>query len=90
MRNDYALTELRSNDVKALSASLKEHLFYFSRESEHAQCIQEGAVEAFRAQTNRDDAQRELARWIRFSNKEARKYRDGLTPESMEIGGIAG
>jgi len=47
-------------------------------------------VESYRVQTYRDEAQRELAQWIRFSNEEARKHRDGLTTEGMEITGFSG
>jgi len=82
--------ELKSADVRALSEPLEGRLLYFPRGSEHATCIEEGAVEYFRTQSYRDDAQKELAGWIRFSNKEAREHRDGLTTESMGIRGIAG
>ena len=41
-------------------------------------------------QADRDPAQQELADWIRFSTKNAEKYRDGLTTASMEIAGIPG
>jgi hypothetical protein len=50
----------------------------------------EGALEAFRAQTYRDEAQQELATWIRFRDAEAEAHRDGLTVDSMEIKGLAG
>jgi nitroreductase len=82
--------EIRSEDVKALSDPLKGRLFYYPRGSDHAKCIQEAALETLRLQTYRDEAQKELADWIRFSNEDARKYRDGLTTESMDIKGFAG
>ena len=82
--------EIRSEDVKALSDPLKGQLFYYPRGSDHAKCIQEAALETLRLQTYRDEAQKELAGWIRFSNEDARKYRDGLTTESMDIKGFAG
>jgi hypothetical protein len=82
--------EIRSEDVKALSDPLKGQLFYYPRGSDHAKCIQEAALETFRIQTYREEAQKELADWIRFSNEDARKYQDGLTTESMDIKGFAG
>jgi len=82
--------EIRSEDVKALSDPLKGPLFYYPRGSDHAKCIQDAALETLRLQTYRDEAQKELAGWIRFSNEDARKYRDGLTTESMDIKGFAG
>ncbi|MBU2551202.1 MAG: hypothetical protein KKB20_22510 [Proteobacteria bacterium] len=82
--------ELTAEDVRALSAPLSGHLHYFPRTSRHGGCIRDAAVEAFRAQSRRDEAQRELARWVRFSDEAVRRHRDGLTPEGMEIYGLAG
>jgi hypothetical protein len=90
IRSDYLPTELRSDDVRMLSEPLKGRLFYFPRGTEHAKCIQEGVVKYFQHQTYRDEAQRELGEWIRFSNAEAKRHRNGLTTESMEITGFAG
>jgi nitroreductase len=90
VKNGHRPTELKGDDVKFLSESLEDHLFYFPRESDHAKCITEGTIEAFRAQAYRDDAQAELAEWIRFSNREAKAHRNGMTTESMEIAGLAG
>jgi len=52
--------------------------------------LAEATYHANRAQVARDDAQGELADWIRWSDSQARTQRDGLTPESMEIHGLAG
>jgi hypothetical protein len=82
--------EIRSEDAKALSDPLKGQLFYYPRGSDHAKCIQEAALETVRIQAYRDQAQKELADWIRFSNEDAKKHRDGLTTESMDIRGFAG
>ena len=82
--------ELKNSDVQALENAEPDRLFYFPRSSDHAKCMADGAVEAFRDQSYRDDAQEELAKWVRFGNAEARKHLDGLTPESMEIKGFAG
>jgi hypothetical protein len=90
VRQGFRPDEIRSEDVKALSDALKGQFFYYPRGSDHAKCIQEAALETFRIQTYRDQAQKELADWIRLSNEEARKHRDGLTTESMDIRGFAG
>jgi len=89
-KDGFLSKELKSADVRVLSEPLKGRLFYFPRGSEHATCIQEGAVEYFKLQSDRNDAQSELAEWIRFSNKDARQHRDGLTTEGMGITGFAG
>ena len=90
LKQGFRADDMKSEDVKALADPLKGHLFYYPRGSDHAKCIQEAALETFRIQTDRDEAQKELADWIRFSNEDARKYRDGLTTESMDIKGFAG
>ena len=66
------------------------HSFYFPNSSPQGKYLQEGTVAANRTQAFRDAAQEELATWIRWSNKEAKQYRNGLTPEGMEITGLAG
>jgi len=90
VRNGLKPGEIRKNDIEKLAKPLSPNFFYFPRGSEHGKCLTEWAIESFGDQTNRDEAQRELASWIRFSDKEAKKYRDGLTPESMEITGFSG
>ena len=90
VKNGFLSKEIRNEDVKVLSEPHAGRLFYYPRGTDHARCIQEGTVESYRAQTYRDDAQKELANWIRFSNAEARKHRDGLTTEGMEITGFSG
>lgn len=82
--------EIRKQDVAALSSHMKGRLFYFPRGTAHARCIEEGTIENFRIQANRDKAQRELVKWVRLRNADARRHRDGLTPAAMEIDGIAG
>ena len=90
VKHGYRSNKIRSDDVRALSKPLEGRLVYFPHGSDHAKCIEKCTVESFRRQTYRDDAQRELASWTRFSNQEAREHRDGLTPEGMEIKGFAG
>jgi len=90
VKNGYLSDELKKDDVTALAKPLNGHLFYFPAGTEHANCIQEGAIENFRVQAQRDDAQQELVQWVRLSNKDADRYRDGLTVEGMEIRGFKG
>lgn len=82
--------EISSNDLKVLSESLGEHLFYFPSDTKHATCIRDAAIESYRIQALRDDAQIELIRWLRLSDRDACLYRDGLSTEGMEIFGLKG
>ncbi len=81
--------EIKPSDVEKLSRPFDGRLFYFPAGTRHADCIADGAIEAFRAQTWREDAQAELARWIRFGNEAVARHRDGITPAGMEIGPLA-
>lgn len=90
VRSGYRNAELSKRDVDALTAPCQGTAVYFPRGSEHARCLTEGSIENFRIQSLRDDAQEELVRWLRLSNADARRFRDGLTTESMEIRGIKG
>mgnify|MGYP000362665433 FL=1 len=81
--------EISADDVAALSHQSGGGLFYFPHTSSHGACIREAAVESFRIQAARDDAQRELVHWLRLRNRDAIRHRDGLTPEGMEIQGMA-
>jgi hypothetical protein len=90
VKNGYLSTEIKKNDLDALSKPLNGSLVYFPAGTEHANCIREGAIENFRIQAQRDDAQRELVNWVRLGNEDARRCRDGLTVEGMEIRGLKG
>src|SRR4030042_2466069 len=100
LRSDYLNQEVKTEDLKyitkheakscTLSRVPSPHSFYFSNTSPQGKYLREGTIEANRTQAYREPAQEELANWIRWSNKEAKQYRNGLTQESMEIKGIAG
>jgi hypothetical protein len=90
VKHGYLSGEIKKEDLAALSKPLNGRMFYFPSGTEHANCIQEGAIENFRAQAQRDDTQRELVQWVRLSNKDAERHRDGLTVEGMEIRGFKG
>jgi hypothetical protein len=99
VRSNFLGQEVNGDDLKYITKHdarqclvqvQSPHSFYFPNNSPQARYLQEGTIEANRTQAFRDPAQEELANWIRWSNKEAKQYRNGLTPESMEIKGIAG
>ncbi len=89
-KHGYRSKEIKKDDVEALTEPLGGRLFYFPPGSEHAQCIKEGTVEAFRVQTSRDEAQQELVKWLRLSHEAEEEHRDGLTTAGMEIRGLKG
>jgi hypothetical protein len=89
-KHGYRSKDLKKDDVDALAEPLGGQGFYFPPGSGHARCIEEGTVEAFRAQTDRNEAQQELVKWLRLSHDAAERHRDGLTTAGMEIRGLKG
>jgi hypothetical protein len=99
VRNNFLDREITADDLRYITLHDKRphlvevmmpHGFYFPNRSPQGKHLQEGTIEANKKQAFRDPAQEELANWIRWSNKDAEEHRNGLTPDSMEIGGIAG
>jgi hypothetical protein len=100
VRSDYLDQEIKTQDLKYItkhevkSCRLPNvpspHSFYFPNHTPQGKYLQQGTIEANRKQAFRDPAQEELANWIRWSNKEGKTNRNGLTPESMEIKGMGG
>jgi hypothetical protein len=81
---------LSGDDVGSLTTGFNNEAHFFSPTSREGRYLAEGTIEANHVQALRDDAQEELADWIRWTNSDGRAHRDGLTPESMEISGVAG
>ena len=90
VRSGYLSDVLKKEDFEYISSSDADFIKYLPAPGKESQFLNEQTIEANRLQSYRDPAQQELANWIRFSNREAEKYRDGLTTASMEIEGFAG
>lgn len=90
VRSNFLSDVLKKEDLKYLVNSEPEFIHYLPNTSKESQFIDEQTIIANRLQSYRNPAQQELADWIRFSSKDAEKYRDGLTTGSMEIEGIPG
>lgn len=90
VRSNFSSNELKKEDIQYLINSESEFIHYLPATSKEGQFVNAQTIEANRLQSDRDPAQQELANWIRFSTKDAEKYRDGLTTASMEIEGFSG
>lgn len=90
VRNGYTSKEINASDLATLSRPFGGDLLFIPRQSRQGRYLQDGTLEANRLQAYRDAAQEELAQWIRWTDGDARRERNGLTPEGMEITGIAG
>jgi hypothetical protein len=82
--------ELQKAELRSMFGSDQEYSHYLPFNSSPAHYLAEGTREANRLQTYRNPAQEELADWIRWTKREIEQHRDGLTPASMDISGLAG
>jgi len=90
VRKGYLSKDINANDFNYITNNASDRFYYFSPLSKLGRYLSEGTIEANRAQAFRDAAQEELADWIRWSRDDSMRLRDGLTPEGMEITGLAG
>lgn len=90
VRSNYRSELISKEDLDHIAGSKSDGFHYLPSGGKESEFVNEQTIEANRIQAYRDPAQEELADWIRFSNKAAEKYRDGLTTASMEIEGISG
>src|SRR5262245_16233602 len=91
LRSGHERREISTSDVQSLSSCAGvAHTHFFTPASKEGRALAEATLEANRLQIARDDAQAELADWMRWTPTDGRAYRNGFTPESLEITGIAG
>ena len=88
IRSNYLNDVLRKDDLAYLLNHETDFIQYLPNSSKEHQWLNEQTIEANKIQAYRDDAEAELANWIRFSSLDAKSYGDGLTLASMEIEGI--
>jgi hypothetical protein len=88
VRSNYLSERLKAEDVLYLTNEEKDCIHFVDNSTKEHQWLNEQTIEANRIQTYRNDAQKELAEWMRFSSKEAEKHCDGLTTASMELKGV--
>lgn len=89
VRNYFLKEKLSKEDIDFLTGENSDSVFYWARESEEGKYLTEKTLLANRLQTYHNAAQEELAKWIRWSKRDSLHYRSGLTPETMEIEGVA-
>jgi hypothetical protein len=88
LRKGYRGEALPKGDLDVLVRALGGEAAWFPAGSAGAAWLAAAEVEAFRKQTWRDDAQQELSRWFRFSDRDVARHGDGLTPATIEAGAM--
>lgn len=90
LRTPFHNIEISQTHLDELIGKNNSEIFYFSYSSEEGKYIAEQTLAAYTQQANDDQAKQELANWMRFSNNDVEKNRDGLTTSGMGITGFGG
>lgn len=90
LRTPFHSTEISKEHLKSLISNNDSEVIYFSSSSEEGKYIAEQTLAAYTQQAKDDQAKQELANWMRFSNSDVEKHRDGLTTSGMGITGLGG
>lgn len=90
LRTPFHNIEISREHLNKLIADNGSEIFYFSNSSEEGKYIAEQTLAAYTQQAHDDQAKQELANWMRFSNSDVEKHRDGLTTSGMGITGFGG
>jgi hypothetical protein len=88
VRSNYLADILKKDDLEYLIQDEAGWIQYIPNTAKEHQWLNEQTIAANSIQSYRDEAQAELAGWIRFSSHDAAMHCDGLTTGSMEIEGI--
>ena len=89
IRRNYATKGIKPED-SAYLLELTSGAQIVLSDSQTGKYLGEQTLLAYKQQNFKKSVQEELASWVRFSNKSARKLRDGLTTAGMGITGISG
>lgn len=89
VRSNLLPEKLSYGDTQWIAPGNQHDSLYYTSGSRESDTLMEATVLANKIQAYRDAAQTELAGWIRWTNQECRRYGNGLTPETMEIEGVA-
>lgn len=90
LRTPFHNTEILKEHLNKLIGNDNSEVIYFSSSSVEGKYIAEQTLAAYTQQAQDDQAKQELANWMRFSNSDVEKYRDGLTTSGMGITGFGG
>jgi hypothetical protein len=88
-RRPFARTPIASGDVRALCDGL-DHLMWIPGDSRVAREVREIVAGAAGSQLGRQEALAELAAWLRRTRTAGATSCDGMVPEDLQLGGMAG
>lgn len=85
LKKNFLSRPLSQTDLTRLLGQQSPLCDYYSLDSGDGAFLSDITLEANRLQVQRNDAQAELADWIRWTRREAERYQNGLTPAGMEM-----
>lgn len=89
LRTPFNNKEITEEHLSKLTVN-KPEIVYFSSLSNEGKYISNQTLAAYIQQAKDEQAKQELASWMRFSNSDVKKHRDGLTTSGMGIAGLGG
>jgi hypothetical protein len=90
LRIPFETRQIKSSDLEHLVSIDPESIHFIASTSEKGKLMADNELKAYTAQAYNNQAQKELASWIRFSNKDVKEKQDGLSTAGMGIQGISG
>lgn len=89
IRNNFLKDSLDAEDLREIISDDQDSFVYYPQDSKEGNYLKTRTILANQIQVYRNPAQEELAKWIRWSKTDVKRYMNGLTPKTMEIEGIA-
>jgi len=89
-RTPFKKDQIKGSDVNQIVSTDPLAIRYYSATTEEGQFIADKALSSYIQQANNTAAQVELAKWMRFSDKDVKTKMDGLTTAGMQLNGLAG
>lgn len=88
-RTGFAARAIRPADLRVLEWPFGGHAAVFDPSTPPGKLLADGTVEATRLQWGERAARMEWSQWTRWRDLDGRRFRDGLTPEALEMSGFA-
>lgn len=89
VKSNLKIEPILDDDINFITNSIKDSFHFYAQGTKESQIIDELEYKSNLKQAYREDAQEELADWIRWSDRDSLENRDGLNPDSFELTGIA-
>jgi len=90
LQTGFAALTVQPADIRVMTDGDGAHCHFFPPDSAYRRYLTDATLAANQQQVGRDDAQGELAHWIRWDRAAVQRHRDGLTAAGMGLGGLSG